>query len=572
MNRRHLMKQVKKRESMVYWIGVARAVLLIFFMVVWIGACNVGTDQTPEPKPDPEPEDTNNLTTQLVVVTNTDRHEVVNESRQCVAPLTDGGFVIVWTVGVYPHRDVMMQRVDSQGNLCLKKGGRPVTFSDGDSYNPVVIARPDGGVYVAFSYANEQAIRVKVQGFDKTMTPLWPEPVAASIHKAIWEAQTEPCLTLAPDGGVYVNYCCYIVEEKPQIQCQRLNASGKRMWGEKGISLCGNNEIVSYSRAVPDNSGGLYIFWKNLRDYYASALDPVLIEGQHLTSAGKKTWGNEPKIIRTTNSLATNFYDYFELMAVPDGFGRAIVAWTEHTDTSNSQKEVLAQKVNTDGALLWNNDLILSDPNEYCELDCVIAANDGGVFISTHNFTGASSTRLQMQKLGGDGGKLWGAYGIELSKTEAQGLNYGVYGYFTGKYLNVCWVCQSVPYAPDFKVVMARLEANGTLMDAPGGVVLDNIEEKQFSRGMVYNEFSKEYFVLWEETRLSYPLDNYDIGGAILKKSASSTSAQLSYPAAPLSTAKMPYLPGPFRIDNNGLYPQQPFDLPGQKVVRREDK
>ncbi len=556
------MKHIKKRAFAECWIGGIRGVLVLFFLIGWLGACKVASD------PEPEPVDTNNLTVQAVTVSDTVIQDVTSQLRQSVAPLKDGGFAIVWLAGEFPSRDVRIQWVDAQGNRRLEQGGKSIIFNYGDADSAIVIARPGGGVYVAFSHFDGLVTQVKVQAFDETMTPLWPEPAAASDYGS-GELQLEPCLALVPSGGVYVSYSCYNSIEKYQVKCQRLDTDGNRMWGETGISLCANYVFVTYSRAIPDNSGGLFVFWKNLRDGFAPEplRDPVLVEGQHLTSSGNKTWGNEPKIIHTTNSLATIGYTYTELMAVPDGLGGAIVSWTEDMDHSDGQLDVLAQKVNTAGTLLWNNGVILSDPTQFSALDGIIEANDGGVFISFGEYISESAIRLWMQRLGANGEKLWGTYGIELSNPNGQRNNYGVYGYFTGKYLNLCWTYQPVPYNFDFDVMMARLKADGTLMDPPGGVALDNTEDKQFSRGMVYNEVSGEYFVLWEDSRRSRTWDDFDIYGAILKKSTSSISTQLSSPATPLSPAKKPYSPGSFRMDNNYLDPHRPFGLPGQKVV-----
>ena len=560
--------QNKKENPLAFWIGVIRGVVVLLFLIGWIAACNMGVD------PEPEPEDTNNLIVQPVVVSATGMQELTNELNQSVAPLKDGGFAIVWTAGdSISSWSVMMQWVDAQGNLRQQNGAQRITLSNEDVRDAVVIARPAGGVYVAFSQVDGQAYQVKVQAFDQTMTPLWPEPVHTSIFAGSWETQTEPCLAPAPSGGVYVSYGCHNESEKYNVKCQQLDTAGNRMWGETGITLCANYGFVTYPRAVPDNSGGLYVFWLNLRDISAPVRERVLVEGQHIVAAGSKTWGNEPKVIHTTNTLARSGYSYTDFMAAPDGLGGAIVAWYDDLDIHDSQWDVLAQKVNIDGVLIWNQGVILNDASRNYGPDHIIAANDGGVFISLREYISESAFRLWIQRLGANGEKLWGISGIELSNPDEQRLNYKVYGYFTGKYLNLCWTCQSVPYTYDFDVVMARLKADGTLMDPPGGVVLDDTVDKQFSRGMVYNEVSREYFVLWEDSRRSLTWDDFDIYGAILKNGASSpASTQISCPVSRLSPARKPAAQIPFRFGNKELPPHRSFYLPGQKVVYREEK
>ena len=160
-----------------------------------------------------------------------------------------------------------------------------------------------------------------------------------------------------------------------------------------------------------------------------------------------------------------------------------------------------------------------------------------------------------------------------MSNPNEPRLNYSVYGYFTGKFLNLSWTRQSAPYTFDFDVVMARFKADGTLMDPAGGVLVDNTVDKQFTRGMVFNEVSREYFVLWEDSRRSLSWDDFDIYGAILKNGASApASTQISCPVSRSAPARIPAAQIPFRLGDKELTPHRSFYLPGQKVVYREEK
>jgi hypothetical protein len=322
-----------------------------------------------------------------------------------------------------------------------------------------------------------------------------------------------------------------------------------------------------------DNSGGLYVFWMNLGDTQAPVREHVAVEGQHIAAAGRKSWGNGPKVIHTTHIVAQPGYSYTYFMAAPDGLGGAVVTWFDDLDPNDLQLDVLAQKVNSAGVLLWDQGVILNDASRNCELDHIIAANDGGVFISCREYISPAIFRLWMQRLGGRGEKLWGHDGIELSNPNEPRANYNAYGYFTGKFLNLCWTRQAVPYTYDFDVVMARLKADGTAMDPAGGVIVDDTADKQFTRGMVYNEASGEYFLLWEDSRRSLTWDDFDIYGAILKKGTSfSDSAQIGNPAVRSLPAKKPAAPAFFNFRNQGSLLQRPFYLPGQKVVYREEQ
>lgn len=539
--------------------------LLLVILLGASGACDRGTE--------PEPEDPNILVAQPLLISATAQQELANELNQSVAPLSDGGFAIVWMRGAeIGERHVMTQWLDSRGNLRRPDGPLRVTSYLDQAGDSVVTARRDGGAYVAFSQVDGMAFQVKVQAFDENMTPLWTAPVRAAIHAGGWESQGEPSLAPAPSGGAFVSFNTCNERDGWGIKCQHIDPLGARAWGDEGIVLGAHYGFVSFPKAVADGSGGVYVFWLNLGHTGAPIPEMVRVEGQHLDGEGNKLWGDGPLLIHATHSGAVNGYSYTDYSAAADGLGGAVVACYDDLDHGDGQIDVLAQRVNAAGELLWGQGVLPGDASRDCQPDGIIAGTDGGAFVSYREWVSESVSRLWMQRLGANGEKQWGEKGSELSDPNAPRMTYSAYGHFTGSHLNLCWTRQASPYTFDFDVMMGRFKKDGTAMDPLGGMVIDDSDDKQFTRGMAYNPVSESYFTLWEDSRRSRTWDDFDIYGAVLRKAASAAAAPLSRSAPPAAFARRQADGVPFR-DGKGMTSwRRAGRMPGERTVRWRDR
>jgi hypothetical protein len=84
-----------------------------------------------------------------------------------IAPLADGGYVVVWTDFSGVHNPagaaIVAQRYDSLGN---KVGGEVniSLFSSGDQFSPAITPLPNGNIAIAFvdQFAGDQNIYVRI--------------------------------------------------------------------------------------------------------------------------------------------------------------------------------------------------------------------------------------------------------------------------------------------------------------------------------------------------------------------------------------------------------------------------
>ncbi len=516
--------------------------LFLFFLLALLSSCDRDSG--------PEPEDPEALVAQVVTVAVTPQTEGANWLNQSVAPLGDGGFAVVWNQGD-TWSDIMMQWLDADGKPRLPSGPLKVTAYQGDTRDAVVIGRESGGAYVAFSQVDHHALQVKVQAFDRDMAPLWLAPKPSVTHSGS-EDQYEPCLALAPEGGVFV--CFHFVGETNGngIKCQRIDVDGTRAWGDEGIVLSRRNGGVSYPIGVADGMGGVYVFWLSIGNRDAVPPEGRQIEGQHLDLAGKKLWGDAPLVIARLGVSAEDGYSYTDYLAVADGRGGAIVSWNGDLDPGDYHVDTLVQRVNGSGQLLWGEGVPAGGPNQNCRLERLISARDGGVYVAYEDQVDAfGHTRLHVQRLGMVGKKIWGDSGIAIANTSEPSGNYDVYGCFTGSYLSLAWTRQAYLDNYDANVVACRFKKDGTAMDPPDGVMLDGTRGEQNTQGMCFDPVSQSAFVLWVDSPGRGRGDGSDLYGAILVKPA---AAATSPPLPALVSA-----PGAMDLGlkQTGLMPEQ---------------
>lgn len=553
------MKQNKKKQTR--WFTV---VLLSLLSLLLAGGCKIGSKQDAPTEPEVE------FRTQEIVLGESNAQESLNELNQSVAPLGDGGFVVVWEEGIWPERDVLMQVVTAQGVPRLDSKQMRIASSWADESKGVVVASPNGGFFVAYChFEHHYGTRIMVRAYDKNLKDIWNKAIGVAPQIRYWESQNEPNLVADPWGGVYVSYQSFSFGLYYQIICQHLDNSGSRLWGERALPVSRQEGFITYPKAVLDHQGGLYVFWKNFRNPFAEIPEPKLLEGQHLNAAGEKLWGEDRKVIRIMALPSVNYYTFYEFIAVSDGLGGTVVVFKEDLEPGDENMNVVAQRIDYDGTALWGDGVILGNISDDNFIDQVIPARDGGVFVSVNTYPSESSCSLSMFRLAGDGQHLWGPEGVLLSHPDEIRVDYNVYGHFNGNYLHICWTHQQVE-DNDLDIKMARLNTDGTMMDPPGGFILSDTGDKMFSRGLAYNHLSNRYFVLWEDSRRSLSWDDFDIYGNIVEDNVYTGFSESSDSPAPipLSTGAGIYRPAPAGTGIINMNPKAPYPLPGRKIVR----
>jgi len=122
-------------------------------------------------------------------------------------------------------------------------------------------------------------------------------------------------------------------------------ASADAQWRHDGVPVCTAAGRQDSPVAVFDGSGGVILAWL---DYRSSTT--VQVYAQRLNAAGVPQWQSNGIPLTSVSN------EQFAPVAVSDGVGGAIVAWTQrHTVDDLNNYDVYAQRINSAGALLWGS-------------------------------------------------------------------------------------------------------------------------------------------------------------------------------------------------------------------------
>jgi hypothetical protein len=445
----------------------------------------------------------------------TERDEQFGQLQQSVTALAGGGFGTVWMEDTVGHRAVRMQWLDNQAHFVFPLGGRFITASTSDHFNPVIVAAAAGGAYVAFEFAYHAVV---VQYFDALGQPRWPGEGIPVVDDDPTQWTARPFLISNPAGGVFACFEFWNPAGN-DIRCQRFDDSGTRLWSAVGRSASGGGSLSDLRvlpRGLGDGSGGILLFWRNQRDPFTPTLEPMLMEGQRLSGDGIPLWGASPKVVRTTNLAPSNSYTFFMHQVVTDGSGGAVLAFNDWTRTSDFHLDVMAQRVSGAGELLWGDGAVVTGANGHQQHDQTIATADGGAFVVVFESVSETHNRLLLFRLGADGTHVWSEAGVEVSDPGSSALDYGSFGFHDGDALRLAWTHQNIPASFEMDVVLKTYASDGTLTDT---TFLTKAQDGQFLEGIAWSAEFGGLLAVWDDRRKG-TWDDLDTGGALLKQPA----------------------------------------------------
>lgn len=275
------------------------------------------------------------------------------------------------------------------------------------------------------------------------------------------DRQEDPMIVTTSDNSVIIGYVCFADDPDGDIKAQKINASGQKLWGEHGVSICNANNVQISINMVPDNNGGAYIAWSDKRagldhifaqhvnasgvvswatngiNVDPTALNkgsntfwedeqggavmafvryPVPANGDiymiRMTAADGIVWGPSPLIAQTGNQYNTKM--------APDGAGGFIFAWESKSgDTASPQLRL--QRIDLQGNLLWDSEgIIVSDHNRNQERHRLVEVSTGGAVLAWEDKRTPPHTNpdIYIQKFDLNGNQVWETGGISVYQSE----------------------------------------------------------------------------------------------------------------------------------------------------------
>lgn len=272
--------------------------------------------------------------------------ESASVSRPAIASDGAGGFIATCSVGKViggTHTDywIAAVQVNSDGSL-----GWSVIVSETSYFVEPVIS--NSGLGIAVIAWNEQICKIYAarvgRGSPGPIIPI-PRPIVTPRIDICTEPSQKMNTAVVGDGfgGGIITWDDLRNGNDFNIYAQRINVDGDTLWRANGVEIC----TAPYGQHLPDittdNARGAIITWYDYRSNHTNQ-----IYAQRIDPNGNPLWTFNGAAVCTTD------YNTHTPHIISDGSGGAIIAWI--LDIS-SYKHIHAQKVDSNGRVLWSGDV-----------------------------------------------------------------------------------------------------------------------------------------------------------------------------------------------------------------------
>ena len=322
-----------------------------------------------------------------------------------------GGAIYVWEDYSTGDINLFAQRVSATGAVLWAPGGVPVCTQAGTQSYETACSDGSGGIIIAWS--DYRSLAGDADIYAQRIN-------AAGVVQ--WTVNGVP-LSVQPNDQVYENICsdgaggAIVMWEdhrnslRADIYGQRVNAAGTPQWLANGRQLAVSAAFFSLTDVHPvaDGAGGAIFGY----------IDPGGSSGQviggRVNAAGTSLWSGLA-ILSSFGSQPQR------LSMVADGAGGAIAVWEEHWV---STFDIAGQRVSSGGTNLWGSgELMICNASGYQQHPVVAPDGSGGGVVAWEDARSISNYQIYAQRIGANGGPLWGTNGEQVRYTSGVDQNY----------------------------------------------------------------------------------------------------------------------------------------------------
>ena len=267
----------------------------------------------------------------------------------------------------------------------------------------------NGGVFIVWVDERNGTNDIYAQYINDSGIKSWGEN-GLVICNALYNQNT-PKLILDGSGGIIIVWNDYRDGNLPEggdLYIQRVNSSGVIQWIENGINIADNQYDDGLAQIIPDGEGGAFLAWiySGFRDIYVQEIDS---NGDNLWQANGVSLGIDDGIPNNSEAV--------DVQLISDGSGGIIVSW--YGDTSGND-DVYAQRIDGNGDILWGDDgVVISNADDYQGFwtiwPTMVSDGSGGAIITWEDQRSGSNRDIYAQRVNSEGIVQWLEDGIIIS-------------------------------------------------------------------------------------------------------------------------------------------------------------
>jgi len=215
------------------------------------------------------------------------------------------------------------------------------------------------------------------------------------------------------DGGAIITWYDYRSGLGYDIYAQRIDSKGLLKWTIDGVAICTEDEEQSAPQICSDGVGGAIITWQDYRDYGSTSMN---IYTQRIDADGNIRWTNNGIPICTES----HYQEYPEICS--DEAGGAVIIWSDSRTSGATDIDIYAQKVDSDGNVIWINDGVpICTANVYQFGYQICSDGDGGAIITWNDYRNDPDGDIYAQGIESSGVVKWISNGTAIcTATELQ--------------------------------------------------------------------------------------------------------------------------------------------------------
>ena len=261
------------------------------------------------------------------------------------------------------------------------------------------------------------------------------------------------------------------------IYAQRINSSGSVMWMSDGVPVCAETDAQILTGIISDGAGGAIIVWQD----YRSGTDND-IYAQRIDGNGILLWTS------TGVPVCTASNEQVGAQIVGDGAGGAIMVWD---DRRTGKYAIYAQKINSNGAVLWTADGVAADTaggSQFSALKAKINSDgNGGVIIAWADSRNGNDNNVFAQRINSNGVIEWRLNGEQICDAADDQQNVVTAEDNSGGAI-ISWM--DFRNGSDYNIYAQRVDINGNVQWTSNGVPICEANDWQGNLETIYDGYN----------------------------------------------------------------------------------
>ncbi|MDR3626785.1 MAG: hypothetical protein P4L45_08120 [Ignavibacteriaceae bacterium] len=211
------------------------------------------------------------------------------------------------------------------------------------------------------------------------------------------------------------SYVAFISKESAingdyKVEVQKISLDGKILFDPNAVLISKSRNRKSMTSVVPDNEGGVYVFWIETQN------NKSIILGQHIDSEGKAGWENNNQSQHDRMLEISNPSQNVMTYAAKIADGKSIyIAW----QTQKGSKDIYHQLIDNKGKILWGRGGKQITSIKGNQFNPQIICADSTIILSWTNEQ-SNNSDIYIQKYNANGKPVWNKTGVPVIKYKGE--------------------------------------------------------------------------------------------------------------------------------------------------------